>query len=58
MFIKPNVEKIKNAGQIDKLVKLLKYFRAQVREEALIALFELGGTDKYIIEKMRICSCR
>lgn len=53
MFIKPNVDKIKNAGQTDKLVKLLRYFRAQVREEALIALFELGGSDKYLIEKMR-----
>jgi len=54
MFIKPNIEKIKNAGQTDKLVVLLKHRRAQTREDALNALFETAGTDKDIIEKMRI----
>lgn len=52
MFIKPNVEKIKNAGQIDKLVKILKHRNAQAREESLIALNELAGDDKNIVEKM------
>ena len=54
MFIKPNIEKIKNAGQVDQLVLLLKHRRSQTREEALVALFEIAGTDKDIIEKMRI----
>ncbi|HNX22900.1 MAG TPA: HEAT repeat domain-containing protein [Spirochaetota bacterium] len=53
MFIKPNVEKIKIAGQIDKLVKLLKHRKSQTRIEVLNALFEIAGTDKEIIEKMR-----
>jgi HEAT repeat protein len=54
MFIKPNVEKIKNAGQIDKLVQLLKHRKAQTREDALLALYEIARTDNDITEKMRI----
>ncbi len=54
MFIKPNIEKIKNAGQIDRLVQLLKHRNSQTREDALIALFDLSGTDKDILGKMRI----
>jgi len=53
MFIKPNVEKIKNAGQIDKLVQLLQHRNSQTREEALVALSGIAGTDANIIEKMR-----
>lgn len=53
MFIKPNIEKIKNAGQIDKLVKLLKHRKPLIRVEVLNALYEIAGTDKEIIEKMR-----
>lgn len=54
MFIKPNIEKIKNDRQIDKLVQLIKHRKSQIREAALIALFELEVTDKDIIQKMRI----
>jgi len=53
MFFKPNIEKIKSAGQVDKLVKLLKHRKSQIRVEALIALSEIAGTDKAVIEKMR-----
>ena len=53
MFIKPNVEKIKNAGQIDKLVKLLRHRRSLTRIEALDALYEIAGIDEKVIEKMR-----
>jgi len=54
MFIKPNIEKIKNAGQIDRLVQLLKHRKSQTREDALIALYDISGTDKEIMDRMRI----
>ncbi len=54
MFIKPNIEKIKNAGQTEKLVQLLKHRRSQTREEALTALFEIAHGNKDITEKMRV----
>lgn len=54
MFIKPNVEKIKISGNIDKLVKLLKHRRSQTREEALLALFSIADTRDDIFEKMRV----
>ncbi len=53
MFIKPNVDKIKNAGQIDRLILLLKHRKSQTREAALVALSEIGGSDSSVIEKMR-----
>jgi len=53
MFIKPNINKLKNAGEIDKLIHLLKHKRAQIREAALIALSEISPKKNDIIEHMR-----
>ncbi len=54
MFIKPNIEKIKNAGQIDRLTQLLNHRKAQIREAAVIALYEIAGTNVDVIESMRV----
>lgn len=53
MFIKPNIEKIKNAGNTAKLVKLLRSRRAITRIESLVALNEIAGDNSEILEKMR-----
>jgi HEAT repeat protein len=53
MFIKPNIEKIKDAGQIDRLIQLLNHRKAQIREAAMVALYEIAGTDINVIEKTR-----
>lgn len=53
MFIKPNVEKIRNAGQIDKLLLLLNHRKSQIRESAMAALFDIAGTDKDVVAEMR-----
>ncbi len=54
MFLKPNIEKLKNEHRIDLLVKHLTHRKAVTREEALTALYELAKDDKDVVEKMRI----
>ena len=54
MLIGPNINKLKNAGEIDKLIQLLKYKRPQIREAALIALNEISSKKSDVIEHMRI----
>ncbi|MCL2154730.1 MAG: HEAT repeat domain-containing protein [Leptospirales bacterium] len=53
MFIKTDINKLKNAGEIDKLIQLLKHRRPQVREDALIALSEISPKKDNVIEHMR-----
>jgi HEAT repeat protein len=53
MFINPNINKLKNAGEIDKLIQLLKHKRPQIREAALIALSEISSEKSNVIEYMR-----
>jgi HEAT repeat protein len=53
MFTKPNIDKIKNSRQIDKLVQLLKHRNAQTRIEVLAALFDIAFDNNEIVDKMR-----
>lgn len=53
MFFKPDIEKIKKDGKIDRLIPLLKHRNAGVREEALIAIFELSKYDPAVLDQFR-----
>lgn len=54
MFIKPNIDKLKNEGRVDLIVRHLSHRKAATREEALDALFEVAKDDMDIVEKMKV----
>ena len=53
MLLKSNISKLKDAGEIDRLIQLLKHKRPQVREAVLIALSEISSKEARVIEYMR-----
>jgi HEAT repeat protein len=53
MFFKPDIEKIKKDGNIDKLIPLLKRRNAGVREEALQAIFDIAKFDPEVLAPFR-----